>query len=300
MNGGLSIAVGTVMRQGTTFLQTWVLLGLLGSTGMIAGGCAAQADLIETRLTLDKVTAQQKKLSQQLTAIQGTLAAGGTVPLSGEGASAELTVQYGQLQTELQAINGRIEENGHAITELRQRLDEEHFQLSALTAQVQTLQTAVAGAPLPFPSTQQPIGSDDRLVLPGRTPGGKPGTVTPVEAYNLAYNDYLRGNYALAIGGFEQFLEQFPSSILVPHALYWLGESNYGNKQYAKAVQVFDQLIQRFPKHEKVPAALLKNGLSYLEIGDKLQASQTLKRLVANYPTSDEANVAKGRLAEIR
>jgi tol-pal system protein YbgF len=265
--------------------------------GLVAGGCALQADLIETRLLIDKVAANQKKLGQQMTTIEVKLdqpgaSAGGAMP-------AELTTQYDQLQGELRSLKGEVEANGHAIGELRQRLDEESFQLSALTAQVQTLQTALAGATPPVARGPAP-GGDEKLVLPGRTPAAKPGTVTPVEAYNLAYNDYLRGNYELAINGFDQFLQHYSTSILAPHALYWLGESYFSHQQYPKAVETFDQLIQRYPKHEKVPAAMLKNGLAYLEIGDKLQASQLLKRLVANYPTSEEANVAKGRLAEIR
>jgi tol-pal system protein YbgF len=266
--------------------------------GLVAGGCALQADLIETRLLIDKVAANQKKLSQQMTTIEVKLDQPG-VSLSGGAMPAELTTQYDQLQGELRSLKGEVEANGHTIGELRQRLDEESFQLSALTAQVQTLQTALAGATPPVARGPVP-GGDEKLVLPGRTPAAKPGAVTPVEAYNLAYNDYLRGNYELAINGFDQFLQHYSTSILAPHALYWLGESYFSHQQYPKAVETFDQLIQRYPKHEKVPAAMLKNGLAYLEIGDKLQASQLLKRLVANYPTSEEANVAKGRLAEIR
>ncbi|MEW6324593.1 MAG: tol-pal system protein YbgF [Nitrospirota bacterium] len=281
-------------------LAAVVLSGLSG----IMSGCALQADVVETRLMMDKLAASQRKLSQQMADIDAKLTQRGSVPSADGTTPVELTSQYDQLQNELRALQGQVEANHHAVGELRQQLDEQHFQLSALSAQMQTLQSAmggaIAGTPPAARAPSAPEGGDEKLVLPGRVPAPKPGAVTPVEAYNLAYNDYLRGNYALAIGGFEQFLQQYSSSILVPHALYWLGESNFSNKQYAKAVEVFDQLIQRYPKHEKMPAAMLKNGLAHLEIGDKVQASQVLKRLVANYPTSEEANVAKGRLAEIR
>lgn len=283
------------------------------AAGLVAGlvvsgllvGCASQADLIDTRLLIDKVAAAQKKIDQDMIALQAKLdqrpahAASGEVP-----AAAELTTQYDSLQNDLRTLKGQVEESNHAIGEIRQHVDEQGFQLSTLTAQLQTLQTAIAGAVPPTANASPPSGTggaDQKLVLPGRMPAPKTGgPVTPVEAYNLAYNDYLRGNYTLAIGGFEQFLQQYSSSILVPHAMYWLGESYFGNKQYQKAAEVFEQFMQRYPKHEKVPAAMLKNGLAYLEIGDKQQASQLLKRLVANYPTSDEANVAKGRLADLR
>lgn len=270
---------------------------------VVAGGCALQADLIETNMLIDKVAANQKKIAMQMTTIESKLDQRGLDPSAGGTTPVELTSQYDQLQNELRTLRGALEANGHAISELRQQLDEENFQLSALTAQVQTLQSAMGGAIAGStgPTSKAPISpGDEKVVLPGRAPVGKSGAVTPVEAYNLAYNDYLRGNYALAIGGFDQFLQQYPTSILVPHGLYWLGESYFSNKQYPKSVEIFDQLIQRYPKHEKMPAAMLKNGLAHLETGDKLQASQLLKRLVANYPTSEEASVAKGRLAEIR
>jgi len=280
---------------------------LVAAVGLLAGllgGCASQADLIDTRLQLDKIAASQKKLGQEMAALQSKLDQRPAKTDSGEApAAAELTTQYDQLQNDLKTLKGQLEETNHTIGELRQHLDEQGFQLSAMTAQMQTLQTAVAGAAppaAPLPPPPSGAGPDQKLVLPGRAPAPKAGAVTPVEAYNLAYNDYLRGNYTLAIGGFEQFLQQYPSSILVPHAMYWLGESHFGAKQYQKAAETFDQFMQRYPKHEKVPAAMLKNGLAYLEIGDKQQASQVLKRLVANYPTSDEANVAKGRLADLR
>ena len=290
-------------RRARMILAAGLLAGVVASGWL--GGCASQADLIETRLLIDKVAASQKKLGQDMAALQSRLDQRPAQPASGEtpAAAAELTTQYDQLQTDLKTLKGQMEESNHAIGEIRQHLDEQGFQLSTLTAQIQTLQTAVAGAVPPTASGAPPVGAgaaDQKLVLPGRTPAPKTGVVTPVEAYNLAYNDYLRGNYTLAVDGFEQFLQQYSSSILVPHAMYWLGESYYGAKQYQKAAETFDQFMQRYPKHEKVPAAMLKNGLAYLEIGDKQQASQLLKRLVANYPTSDEANVAKGRLAEIR
>jgi tol-pal system protein YbgF len=273
----------------------------VGLVAGLLGGCASQADLIDTRMLIDRVVGAQKKLGQDVAAVQARIDQRPVPTAPGETPPAELTTQYDRLQGELQSLKGQLEESNHALGEIRQHLDEQGFQLSTLTAQMQTLQTAIAGAVPPAGAPLPPAaGPDQRLVLPGRTPAPRAGSVSPVEAYNLAYNDYLRGNYTLAIGGFEQFLQQYSSSILVPHAMYWLGESYYGGKQYQKAAEVFDQFMQRYPKHEKVPAAMLKNGLAFLEIGDKQQASQLLKRLVANYPTSDEANVAKGRLAEIR
>ena len=40
----------------------------------------------------------------------------------------------------------------------------------------------------------------------------------------MAYNDYLKGNFDLAVEGFKMYREQFPASPLADNALYWIGE----------------------------------------------------------------------------
>ena len=49
-----------------------------------------------------------------------------------------------------------------------------------------------------------------------------------------------------------------------------------------------------------MPAALFKSGLAAGEIGDLAKSKKNLKRVIEEFPTSDEAKLAKNRLAEIR
>ncbi|MDH3404566.1 MAG: hypothetical protein OEP45_13170, partial [Acidobacteriota bacterium] len=46
----------------------------------------------------------------------------------------------------------------------------------------------------------------------------------PGALYEAARADYVRGNYELAILGFNQYLEHFPDSELADNARYWIGE----------------------------------------------------------------------------
>jgi tol-pal system protein YbgF len=124
--------------------------------------------------------------------------------------------------------------------------------------------------------------------------------ITPTSAFHVAYNDYLNGNYAQAIGGFERFVKTFPSTSLTPNAHYWLGESYFQQKDFARAMQAFEYVSTEYPGNEKVPSALLRLGLAAAESGDRLKARRTLKRVTTEFPLSDEARFAKLKLVEIR
>ena len=48
--------------------------------------------------------------------------------------------------------------------------------------------------------------------------------VKPSQVFNLAYQDYLKGYYDLALSAFRQFIVDFPESSMAPQAYYYLGE----------------------------------------------------------------------------
>lgn len=129
-----------------------------------------------------------------------------------------------------------------------------------------------------------------------------PGTpaLTPTSAFNLAYNDYLNGRYELAVGGFQRFLQDFPSTSLAPNAQYWIGECHYAMKDFVRAIQAFERVAQDYPRSERVPAALFKLGLAVMETGDTPKARGYLKRVIEEFSYSDEAKLAKNKLAELR
>ena len=124
--------------------------------------------------------------------------------------------------------------------------------------------------------------------------------ITPTSAFNLAYNDYLNGNYELSVAGFQRFVKDFPGTSLTPNAQYWMGESYYNLKDYGRAIQIFDSLVAEYPGNEKVPAALYKLGLATAETGDLTKSRKTLKRVLEEFPSSEESKLAKNKLAEIR
>ncbi|MBE3124042.1 MAG: tol-pal system protein YbgF [Acidobacteria bacterium] len=130
-------------------------------------------------------------------------------------------------------------------------------------------------------------------------PAPPPPTISPQEAYSMAYNDYLKGNYDLAIESFKLYRAQFPGSPLADNALYWIGECRYSQRKFEEAVDAFDELILTYPQGDKAAAAHLKKGLAFVELGKKPEALAALKILVAKYPLEEESKIAQEKIREL-
>jgi tol-pal system protein YbgF len=282
--------------------QAWMGLAGFSTAVLLMSGCALQSDLVDVQMDMEKIQQEQAQIKKSL---EGSDRQKG-FPDTTQKAQSELVIRIDQLAMDLQSLQGKLEENRHTLTQLMEKVDQQGFKTSELDARLQGLEsrlTAQPGAvpnPTEIPQEAKPASSlsgDKKVVLPGRPPLS---SLTPMEIYNLAYNDYLKGNYDLAATGFQSFLKQFPDSTLAPHAQYWLGECYYSKKDYFKAIDSFDRVAKNYPKSEKVVTALLKGGMAYLEVGDKTRAKASLKKVIEDYPLSNEANLAKNKLAEVR
>ncbi|MFP4081777.1 MAG: tol-pal system protein YbgF [Candidatus Aminicenantes bacterium] len=127
-----------------------------------------------------------------------------------------------------------------------------------------------------------------------------PPTLSPQEVYNMAYSDYLKGNFELAIQGFLLYREQFPESPLADNALYWIGECYFSQSQYEKAIQQFNNLILKYGHADKAPAAYLKKGISLMELGKNEQALAVFKLLISKYPLEEETKIAQQKIKELQ
>ncbi len=249
----------------------------------LAAGCAKHSDFVELRTDLTRLQDQSKKekdaLDRRLQALEAKL----EVRPAARSGSAEAVREVEHLRAQLSELAVRVKE-------LESRL---------ARADVAAPPTAAKPAAPPAPGTREgkaaaPPSEPESLPLPGMT------GITPTSAFNLAYNDYLNGRYELAIAGFERFLKDFPGNSLTPNAHYWIGESYYSKRDYVRAMQAFEKVVTGFPRSEKVPPALFKMGLSAAEIGDSQKARTLLKRVIEEFSGSDEAKLAKNKLAEIR
>ena len=211
-----------------------------------------------------------------------------------------LEEQTGHSQTAqadlLQQVNTLLDE----IQILRQKLEDTGFRLANLTQEMRRLQGASAPPP---PAGAAPGGAPSGSPAGAGAPpaGGSPPRSSAApgagpDTFQAAYSDYSKGNYELALWGFQDFLHKHPNDERAGEAIYWIGECHFSQKDYGKAVEQMDRLIQQHPGSPKVPLAHLKKGLAFLESNQVAQAVVQLQHLVQAYPHSDEARIARERL----
>jgi tol-pal system protein YbgF len=240
-------------------------------------GCANHADFVEVRDHLATVSKSQDQDQKRLDALQRRVELLERVKDS-ESARPKFDPKFDELSARIQKLEGRLAKSDET-----------------LGIPVVPKVDAATGEPARPSKPQKPVSPAD---VPAMMPGVP--TITPTSAFNLAYNDYLNGKYDLAVTGFQRFVKDFPGTSLTPNAYYWLGESFYQQKDYVRAMQLFEYLSTEYPGNEKVPAALFKSGLAAGETGDLAKSKKNLKRVIEEYPTSDEAKLAKNKLADIR
>ena len=203
--------------------------------------------------------------------------------LAEQNALVKRAVQEQKAQDE--ALQGTIRDLADRLAEVRERLQ------AAGPA-------AVAGVPLP---PEGPAGAP----LPGSPPttaSGAPGPAgtapapAPRELYSQAYADYARGNYDLAIQGFQEYLRNYPATDFSDNAQYWIGECLYGKQKYSEAIEAWNTLFRDFPSSDKLPDARVKKGMSLERLGRRSQALVEYRYVVDRYPNTQAARIARDKL----
>lgn len=213
--------------------------------------------------------------------------------------------QNSQFQRELDNLSKKLNElelaNRQDKADLGTKFDEVLQQVEELRNQIQDISyriTAVkqrGGLSGTFDSSQGGFQSG------ADTSGGQStmGVDESRELYNTAYRDLIRGNYQLALQGFQQFMQQFPNSELADNAQYYIGEVYYAQGRYQNAIEEYEKVSKWYRQGDKTPSALLKIGYSYINIDEPEQGKLYLNQVIKDHPDSEEANLAKGRLASL-
>ena len=259
----------------------------LVALALALSGCVPTADFTELRDDVRELQSDNKKLKQTEAELRKRLEVADRNQLAAttskrlDAVEAALT----DLKTRQQGIDQKL---GAVITQLEESARQPES-LSSRSEEPVTKAPPKAAPPPPVAGKSPPPATFENQAV-----------LTPTASFNLAYNDYLKGNYDLAVAGFEGFLRQFPSTSLAAHAQYWIGESYANKREYRSAVDAYERVVTNYPKSDKVPAALYKAGSGSAELGDLAKARSLFKRVIEEYSQSDEAARAKQRLAELR
>lgn len=267
-----------------------VLIAIL-FTVLVLAACAPQAELVRTRSDVHYLSNDVKATKERLQELQKRLDlldtnVKGTTDL--QKVVADTGVRFDQLTTDLQILQGKIEENNFRIAELAQKMDDRGFKIAELTAKVDELETKFKA-----------LGEGGAAAGEQAKKPAAPQALSPTEVYRQAKGDYDAGNFDLAIEGFRNYLKQFPDASQAASARYWIGESYYSKKDYPKAIENFTLVLKNHPKSEKAAAAQLKTGFSYLNEKNPAKAKEHLNKVIKDYPNTKEAALAKDRLGKI-
>ena len=269
----------------------WPLVFLLA-----AAGCATTRP--------PDLTSEVAALDSRLTQLQKEVQGGGA-QAGGAGAKAPQGVAAA---TDLAALDARINTLETEISALRQRLDDSAARIESLAQDLlATREMALRAQPPKTAPTQPPAGDGEPSSSApgdgdeaGGAPTGSAAAAASVEdTFSAAYADYAKGNYALALAGFQEFLRRYPASELADNAQFWIAESYYAQGDFTTAAERYDQVVKSYPKGDRVPAALLKRGLCLIEIDRAADGVVLLQHLIQSHPTSDEAALAKQKLADM-
>jgi len=230
----------------------------------------------------------------------------------------DLVVRMERLERQLATLNGRMEEQDHALAELQARFA--RFAADVQTRLVQ-LESGTAGAASAAPegdgaatAAQPGAGGRGAGPQPGAdaTSGteqeaspasssvadGKPAPAResaaqlpqdPRQAYDAAFALLRQGDFAGAERAFAAFLKAFSTHPLAANAQYWLGETFYVRKDYAHAAEAFLKGYQNYRDRPKAPDSLLKLAMSLAALGNKQEACAALEELSTRFPNASQA-----------
>jgi len=228
----------------------------------------------------------------------------------------DLMTKIEQLQSDVQQLTGKVEEQNYQINELKKQqkafsgdFDERISSLENKDLESSPEESAAAAAPAPA-SVDETTGpdaasSENSPDATGQEVAEKTINQSPAvpQAENEQYKqnlDLLRhGRTDESIEGFKAFLSQYPDSKLANNAQYWLGEAYRAKHDDVSAMKAFNDVITHYPNGIKVPDALLKLGYIAVEQNQMDQAREYLNRVINDHPNTKPALLAERKLATL-
>jgi len=264
---------------------------------LLSLGCVMPDQMSQLEQDMSDVRQEQQAMSRQQDETRSEIArlerAPAAVPQTHEGITreefAELRLRMDQLLRQTQVTDERVNDINHRLDAYSQELERTRLLVRAGSA-------PMLGPDLPEEGLPGATGVDDPLVPVETVRAPDHALPDPEALYNTAYTDFSKGNYALAIAGFEEYQKLFPESALADNALYWIGECHFSQADYDAAVGAIDDLLQSYPKSDKAAAGNLKKALAFLEQNQVGSGIVQLRYVIKNYPGTDESRIAEDKL----
>ncbi len=244
---------------------------------VLLAGCALRGDVRKVQLQVEALRseltrsdsarrAERDSLVRLLAALQANLVAQQTA----------LTQIKGDIRTDLQTVQQQLGTLQELTGQSQQRLSE-------LRSRIGT------------PAAPPPTPLDTTAAAPASAPGNPAGGLGADQMYELSLQQYRRGSFTTARGGFREFLRLYPDDDRAADALYYVGES-FAPENPDSAAAVYQEVVRSYQNSPRAPSSLYKLGLLAEQRGNRAAARTFYARVVAGYPRSDEANLARDKL----
>ncbi len=239
-------------------------------------GCATKKDVDRIRTDLAAMRARQDSLVAGVAELQRSVAAA----LEEQ---RELSVATrGDLRRQLDDMERQL-------VQIQELLGQSQIVLRGLRERVETREWEAE------PGAEGGVEPDTAGSTPPAAGEGEPSGGGARGLYAAAIEQFRRGAYQTARGGFQEFLTQYPGDELAPDAQYYLAETFREEGDTGRAIREYNRVLELYPNSKAAPTALYKAGLLSEEQGNKDTACQYFQRVLAGYPRSDEARLARSQ-----
>ncbi len=218
-----------------------------------------------------------------------------------------LTLRSGldSLRTVVDTLNVRDELAFRVVQETRQELREQRdILLSTKATTGSTTNELFEQMQRLEGKLDEVMGRFNQLAQRANTPSAAtttaPAGPDPNQLYDQSAQDLTQGRYSMALQGFREFVQRYPSVDLTDNARYGIGECFFAQSQFDSAAVAYAQVDSLHPGGDKVPAALYKLALCEEKLGHAPAARKRLEDLVKRFPLSGEAQLARERLGASR
>ena len=229
---------------------------------------AAIAELKKTTAAMDK----------RIAAIEAIVQGGGL---------ADLQNQVEALKQEVANLKGDLEVAQHNLETTQQRQKDLYTDTDTRLRRIESGAGASSGGIAPAGASNGSAGGN-----------AVPVVVEEKDAKAFADADALSksAKHKDAFAAFDAFLKEYPTSKLVPDALYGMGYSQFGLKNYKSSIATQQKVIDLHPSSAKVPDAMYNQANSQIQLSQISNAKKTLRDLVAKYPDAAITPSAQKRL----
>jgi tol-pal system protein YbgF len=252
---------------------------------------AADKTQLQMMAEIRQLHQQQQELQQALLTLNDTL----------KSVIGKIDDQAGVVRKSFADQKLLIDSVSETVRILREKADDTNVRLSSMTQELEAMRSTVAAIPAQMQPQPGAVPSTP-VTDPGAPPTAPPVTtapppgVSPGRMFDEAFADYTRGDYELAIEGFQTYIRMFPRTDRTDDAQLKIGDSLHAAGKYREAIAAFQKVITDYPQTDSVSAAFYKMGVTYEALKQPDLARRAFETVLKNHASSNEAILAKQRL----